>query len=152
MSNFVNIAKKDFESVIINFYNNEFHTTMIGGEYVYDFNISPDLVLRIYSSIDFKTKEGRKCGADAIRITMLWKGKPMLKKQRRVYRTLNWKKNLMARLDEVMDNFFENYRLSQFGDHLLTLRNGRFGEFWGCVDFKNGCRYTEPVKEKILRI
>jgi hypothetical protein len=146
-SNWISFSKGEFETVIENYAKTwQMETQIIGGEYVYDLKMFPNLCMRIYSSISPETGQCKPLGADAIRIVMVWKGKPVMKKQSRVYRTTNWRFNLVKRMGEVMKNFEEIYTPAKFGAHLLIEKNGRLGRFMGCIDYKNGCRYTEAIK------
>jgi hypothetical protein len=70
-------------------------------EYVFDFPLTsrPGVVIRVYTSIDKRTAEARRCGGDAIRVCAVnTRTNRGLVKSRRVHRTQGWRDNLKSRV------------------------------------------------------
>lgn len=96
--------------------------------------------IRVYSSIEGGVS--RDVGEDAIRVEV-WErnedGTPVrLGGAKRVNRTPNWRKNLAARIDTVLDKFVEAPMCDKCGSP-MALREPKRGQKWkpfyGCSDF-----------------
>ena len=99
----------------------------------------PAVTLRIYTTID-TGKGGRPCGADAIRLVLVTKDshgdiKPIGQSQK-VYRIETWRQNLLKKINSW--NEFFGPPCPKCNHHTIR-RNGKWGEFWGCVNFPD-CR------------
>lgn len=60
----------------------------------------PNIVVRIYSTVDERTGYSRSSGSDAIRTILKQKEGKVLKKYSRVNRTRNWRANLLKRYED----------------------------------------------------
>ena len=116
-------------------------------EYVFDLPVTKDTVLRIFSSIDVRSKISRNYGEDAIRLILIntnfnvpiFKGKKTLRME-------NWKDNLIKKINHILDNpkFFD--RMCPACGNPLVVRMGSSGEFFGCSKYPD-CRFTNPYVE-----
>ena len=82
------------------------HEALWGHEHQYDYtHADTGLTVRMFSTIDKRDGAGRRSGGDAIRLILLRPdGKPMRgSKFTRVHRVKNWRKNLLARIDYIME-------------------------------------------------
>jgi hypothetical protein len=113
------------------------------GKRVDNFLDSPEpLTLRVYTSVDSRTGRLRDKGSDAIRVALFAKGRDgravMVGAQKRVNRVQNWKNNLRSRLDQASEMVGPRCR----DGHLMALRNGSNGKFWGCSRYPK-CKNTK---------
>ena len=101
----------------------------------------PPMTLRVYTTVDTRTGNLREKGSDAIRVALfamgasnqvLWQEPKMVGAEKSVYRVQNWKENLRSRLDNAKKTLI-GPRCSN--GHLMTLRNGSNGKFWGCSEY-----------------
>lgn len=76
------------------------------GEYFYDLNVSDSKIfIRIWTSIK-KDGAGAGVGLDAIRPTLVTVGgKPLVRKQKIVKRTPNWRGNLQERIETLLEDY-----------------------------------------------
>lgn len=125
-------------------------------EYVFDLPATKDTVLRLFSSIDVRSKISRNYGEDAIRLVLIntnfdipiFKGKKTLRME-------NWRDNLIKKINHILDNpkFFD--RMCPSCTNPLVVRKGSSGEFWGCSKYPE-CRFTdayvEPARKESKRI
>jgi len=125
-------------------------------EYVFDIVATKNTVLRVFSSVDVRSKISREYGADAIRLVLInakfdvpiFKGKKTLRME-------NWRNHLIEKINHILDNpkFFD--RMCPACNNPLVIRIGRSGEFWGCSKYP-GCRYTdtyvEPARKQSERV
>ncbi len=105
------------------------------------------LSLRVYSSIWNGT--ARDKGSDAIRVELFkWdsdRDEPVhVGHGKRVHRIETWRKNLAKRINDVESML--GPACPSCGD-MMVLRNGSNGEFWGCSNYKKGCKGTRSCKE-----
>ena len=102
--------------------------------------------LRIYTAIN-PTGESREKGSDAIRLVLYSKVEGIPKpvgKQQRCLRVKNWRINLGKAIREVTSP--ESLPTCNECKSPMVLREGRNGEFWGCVMFHTtGCK-GKPVQ------
>jgi len=81
-------------------------------EYVFDWTLPrwPGIVVRVYTSISKGSGQGRRKGADAIRICAVDTelNKP-LRKFKRLHRVKNWRDNLKARLLEAVQSLRKDF-------------------------------------------
>jgi len=78
------------------------------GENIYDLFLTPDIGIRVWSSISEHGTSGADVGADAIRVQFynFKKQRPMLTgKAPIVKRTQGWKDNLKDRIEDIMEMF-----------------------------------------------
>ena len=116
-------------------------------EYIFDIESTKDTVLRLFSSIDVRSKVSRDYGADAIRLILIntnfnvpiFKGKKTLRME-------NWRDNLIKKINYILDNpkFFD--RMCPACGNPLVVRMGSSGEFFGCSKYPD-CRFTNPYVE-----
>jgi len=142
LDEFVDFIYKNYKKaeIIEPKYSNEFtfdiHTT------------SPNVVVRVYSSI-LKTRGiARGVGEDAIRVVLYNTDvkRPIAPKQKRVHRMSNWRIHLKSRIDNLVKNS-SNYNkfCPKCKSPLIVRTAGKTGnEFLGCSAFPN-CTYTENI-------
>ena len=100
MSSYVKITEQEMDSHLKS--SKGWVKEVCGYEYVYSFKVPsiPCIIIKVMSSINTGTGEGRNRGSDAIRVFAVRtdsQGKVIcgyIKKQR-VYRTTNWRTNLV---------------------------------------------------------
>jgi len=117
-------------------------------ERIYDYPFSTkggeDLMIRVYSSIDSRTRRSRESGEDAIRVVLMWKDGSEWKaigSSKRVHRIQTWRKNLKKRLSNWKDMI--EGRCGNCGAP-LSVRSGKHGKFLGCSRYGDtDCDYTE---------
>jgi uncharacterized protein YlaI len=97
--------------------------------------------IRVYTSIDKRTKITRAVGNDAIRVIVLDDKATIFYGEGRVNRTQNWKDNLTKRLN----NWSELIYYCPQCHNPLRKRAGKYGKFWGCSTYPL-CGYTESIK------
>jgi len=128
------------------------------GEYVYEHpmndDYAPDCKIRIYSTIA-KNGDGRKSGADAIRVVLVDpQGYPWCKAFKRVHRVKGWRLNVLRRYEPVLDEpwnyrWMEEYPCPKCYGGMMRCRYGKKGSFMGCSNYnpngEDSCRNTEPV-------
>ena len=106
--------------------------------------------LRVYSTIA-NDGASRGVGADAIRVVCVDpEGDVFLKPFKRVHRVVNWRRNLLSRIDPVFADP-SGYRWAEPMDcdrcgSVVKMRVGRNGPFMGCTAFPK-CRRAFPVPE-----
>jgi hypothetical protein len=77
------------------------------GEVYYDLNVSDEKIfIRVWTSIRPRSGSGAGVGQDAIRVTMITKGgKPLVKRQKIVKRTKNWRSAIQDRVDTLLEDY-----------------------------------------------
>ena len=125
-------------------------------EYIFDFPASPGSFIRVFSSVDIRSKVSRDIGKDAIRLVLMNKELDIpIAKGQKTLRMFNWKDHLSRKIKYFLDyvRYFE--RKCPTCGSILTIRKGTSGSFWGCSEYPK-CRYTanynEPGKNPIQRI
>lgn len=115
-------------------------------EYVYDrpFNTLPNVVIRVYTSID--SLLSREIGKDAIRIVLFDKkaNKAIGKADTKTYRIVGWQDRLISKIKDV---FFSVQYLKKCPccKSFLVERKGKNYHFHGCSSFPL-CNYKENIK------
>jgi hypothetical protein len=92
---------------------------------------SHNISMRVYTGIN-PSGESRGCGQDAIRVQLfiMYEGAPaFVGKAQRVLRIETWATNLQKAIDKWEDN----YKVCPACGWPMVIRNGKNGEFWGCV-------------------
>lgn len=125
-------------------------------EYVFNIVASPGSFIRLYSSVDIRSKVSRDIGKDAIRLVLINKelNLPITKGQKTL-RMLNWKNHLSHKIKYLLEyvKYFE--RKCPECDSPLVVRKGMDTLFWDCSSYP-ACRYTakynEPGKNPVQRI
>jgi hypothetical protein len=80
------------------------------GEYYYDLNLSPNVAIRVWSSIQQGRAMGASVGTDAIRVQLMGVGskRPLLTGSAPIVkRTQGWKNSLQNRLEEATEMYEE---------------------------------------------
>ena len=73
-------------------------------EYVYEIQTAyPEIVIKIYSTMDVRSNVSRTIGTDAIRTVALYKNKQLFYKATKTLRLKTWQDNLEAKLRKIMD-------------------------------------------------
>lgn len=105
-----------------------------------------DLELRVFSSIDKRTGEGRPKGQDAIRTT-IWSlewDRP-IGGRTRTHRIKTWRNNLKKKIDSLLHDWRgEVTRCGECGNWMVV-REGRYGEFLGCLGYPE-CDNTKEIE------
>lgn len=103
--------------------------------------------IRVYSSIE--GSEARPCGEDAIRVsayTMIQGEIVQIGSTHKVLRIKTWAKNLESAIAAVV----EDWKACPACNHPMVLRNGAYGEFWGCSAFKiTGCNGKNSPNQQV---
>lgn len=129
-------------------------------EYIFDreFNDTDsgnEFVLRVYSSIDQRSDEGREKGKDAIRAVLLYqhpdkeeKHWSPLFKEKRTHRTPGWDRRLTEKIESLLDKFSEIKYCPRCGRVMVVRKNKSEGNlFYGCTGWRPEdalCKNTEP--------
>lgn len=151
MAQFITINRKEMESFLTDLGFQEIpdlpHTT----ELVMGKIIAPSLCLRVYTSVVGETT--RANGKDAIRCAVFHRSKitgtvTHLAGEKRVHRVVNWRKNLASRI-ETMESRLPDLVFCPQCAEIMQIRENRSNgnKFWGCTDYRNGCRGTRPYTE-----
>ena len=124
-------------------------------EYVFDIKASPGSFIRLYSSVDIRSKVSRDIGKDAIRLILMNKELDIpIAKGQKTLRMFNWKDHLSKKIKYLLEyvRYFE--RKCPTCGSPLTIRKGMSGSFWGCSEYPK-CKYTanynEPGKNPVQR-
>lgn len=131
-------------------------------EYVYeapiaDYAIDPDgdLKARVYSSVSTTNDEGRGCGRDSIKQTIVLypndgshplpvHREPRTHRIRTETDATRWMENLKGKLYNIVEVANSgDLKHCRECDHLLCIRDGKHGKFWGCTAYPE-CTHTEP--------
>lgn len=116
------------------FYNDPKAQEYVFQKYLKEKNI--EYTLRVYTSISKYNDDSRTVGTDAIRLVVLGDNKYF--GEGRVNRTQNWRDNLTARINK----WNQVYTVCPQCGHALRPKQGKYGEFMGCVTFP-ACGYTQ---------
>lgn len=147
MTTFVRISKAEFDEALSPF--GILGEGVAGGELTYDIGTGVnDVVVRIYSSISLLDGVTRKKGADAIRVVLLdlVAGKPF-GKDVRTHRTDGWDRRLRVKVEGLLSRVKEESPIwCRSCGSMMVKREGRHGEFYGCVSFPK-CRQTVSVRD-----
>lgn len=154
---YVKILRDEFEEFLYDqspYYWQEVNTD--SGELVYETDefmiMYPDISLRIFSTIDKGTDEGREKGDDAIR-TVIWsKEKDVpIGGRKSTYRIKTWKKNLLRKIKSLSDEWHDYVEECPNCDGWLVERQGNKSSFLGCINWEkdgSGCDYTRPLEHE----
>ena len=104
--------------------------------------------IRIFSSVDRRTKKTREIGSDAIRVTLydLKKDRPV-KAERRVNRTVNAFSNMKERARELWKYVADGEHICPKCESLLVKRTAKRSkkDFMGCSSYP-GCTHTQNIQ------
>lgn len=116
-------------------------------EYVFDVPAGKNTILRIFSSIDIRSKISRNYGADAIRLLLINKefDIPVTKSQKTL-RMENWRDHLSRKINYLLDYIEYFDRTCPLCNSPMFVRKGMAGEFWGCSKYPE-CNYTNDYNE-----
>lgn len=111
------------------------------------------ITLRIFSTIDDRDGISRDKGADAMR-TVIWNRhieKPVGGRTKTL-RIKTWKKNLRDKIESLIDESDDYVRFCPDCEDrgvtgFLIKKSGKYGEFYGCNNYDNGCKYTEQIDD-----
>jgi hypothetical protein len=104
-------------------------------EYVYEIQtIFPEIVIKVYSTIDVRTNCSRNIGADAIRTLAYYRDKQLFHKATKTLRLKTWQNNLENKIKEIVSKI-EAVPVCPICGALMIERNGRNGLFWGCSKY-----------------
>lgn len=114
--------------------------------YARDFNIQPDVQLRVYSTIDKRTGKARDKGDDAIR-TVIWSKKDghPIAGETKTLRIETWKSNLAPKINDLIDEGSKFVERCECGS-LMQKRDGEYGEFYGCIKYP-ACKNTKQPEQ-----
>jgi hypothetical protein len=111
-------------------------------------NISDDVTILIFSTIDTRTGKARDKGQDAIRC-VLWDTelqKP-IGGRKKTLRIESWRSNLGPKVENLVEETNEYLRhCPECQTGWLVKREGQYGEFLGCVRYPD-CNHTEQIDE-----
>lgn len=103
------------------------------------------VVLTCFSTIDRRTGKARSKGSDAIRLVAWSKhvDRPIHGREKTL-RIETWCKNLTEKVEWYFYNTNEVITICEECGGVMILRDGRFGEFYGCSNYPR-CDHTEDV-------
>lgn len=124
-------------------------------EYVFDIPASLGTVIRVFSSVDVRSKVSRDRGTDAIRLVLINKELDVpIVKGKKTLRTYNWESILSKKIRHFLEHIRHYERNCPKCHSPLAVRKGKKGEFWGCTAFPK-CKYTtnynEPGKDPVKK-
>jgi hypothetical protein len=143
---YVEISKEEFEKALEPYKAQE-ETHYSHTEFEYRIEVRQYVFIRVYSSISVMTGWARSLGKDAIRLMLmneqqLGKEWPIMK-EKRTHRTNGWQARMLEKIEELKTEGMI-VRLCPNDHSALKLRQGPYGEFYGCPMYPN-CRYTEHL-------
>lgn len=108
-------------------------------EIVYGKIVAKNVCLRVYTSVAYGVS--RECGQDAIRVCLVYRKKDGtivgIGRETRVNRIGTWKQNLQKRLDKHTQLMTDPCPIC---GEPTKQREGKYGVFDGCINFKEGCK------------
>jgi len=140
---YVEIFWKEFENAL----PNDFKQVRLSGvdELVYEKILDDRFSLRVFSSILRVTNLSRDCGKDAIRSVIVdRKSSEPVMGRKRTNRTPGWDKRMRDKIQSLETQFKEGLRWCSRCGSIMYLRDGKYGEFFGCSRYPE-CDYTEKV-------
>lgn len=161
---FVRFTKSEFEDFIKNNFPGSivvsspiYNIVPSSSEYIYDIPTKyPDLIIRVYSSVEFSTNLSRDYGSDALRVILLNKklGKAISSPEKsHIKRMKNWRIYLKEAILELKNNInFYNRTCPKCKSPLALRISKTKKEFFGCTNYPD-CTYTEsltPSKPEII--
>lgn len=158
MMAYTKITLKEFLEFLENGYYNykEVKPSKDTKEFVYEIPASENINLRLFSSIDTRSKTSRDYGKDAIRLVLINTefDFPITKAQKTL-RMDNWRDHLSKKINYLLDYIKYFDRKCPLCDMPLAVRKGMSGEFWSCTRYPE-CDYTdkyyEPKNNPIQRV
>lgn len=150
--NYISFTKEQFESALKNIISFEEYKTP-HNELVYSISTKLSTVkLIVYSSISKTSSKARKSGKDAIRLVLIDKvsDKPCGEKEGRINRVGESFDSIMERLKKrIYDIINEiNLTLCPSCKSVMTLREGKFGKFYGCLSYPK-CKTIVNINGKV---
>lgn len=142
MPSYVQPTKAEFEAVLEGYKQMKLPGTV---ELVYGKRVDVGdrkLSIRVYTSLN-PDGLGRDVGKDAIKVCLyaMWNDKPVrCGTQQRVNRTKDWQVRLLERIK----NLTPGPECPTCGAPMV-IRKGANGKFWGCTEYKQGCRGTRNI-------
>ncbi len=135
----INANEYVFERVVKNENADDFMKALKGDNFRYS--------IRIFSSLDRKTKRTREIGSDAIRVTLfdLKQDRPV-KAERRVNRTVNAFRNMKERAQELWKYVADGNHVCPKCESLLVKRTAKRTKknFLGCSNYPK-CTHTQNL-------
>tara|TARA_R100000008_G_C3559081_1_gene155004 strand:+ start:526 stop:1041 length:516 start_codon:yes stop_codon:yes gene_type:complete len=135
----INANEYVFERVIKHENPEDFMKALKGDDFRYS--------IRIFSSVDRRTKKTREIGSDAIRVTLydLKKDRPV-KAERRVNRTVNAFSNMKERARELWKYVADGEHICPKCESLLVKRTAKRSkkDFMGCSSYP-ACTHTQNI-------
>ena len=137
------------------------HNPLNGFEVQYDLMHDNGLRIRLFSTIDVRSDAGRGKGSDAMRLILIAPDESIIRgaKFTRIHRVKNWRKNLMARYNEILDSMDSDvisycppFDCAKCTGTIRTLLAKGFKEsgistFMGCSGYQtNNCRNSHTVE------
>ncbi len=146
---FVTFSKSDFDEFMAKHYPNSSLSppSLDTMEYIYLIPTTiPNIIVKVFSSIDIRTNTSREYGSDALRV-ILYNTKinrPISHPRKsHIKRMKNWRLYLKSAITESKNKVeFYNRTCPKCGNPLVH-RISKRGEFFGCSSYPQ-CIYTEP--------
>jgi len=145
------------------------HNPLNGFEVQYDLMHENGLRIRLFSTIDVRSDAGRGKGSDAMRLILIAPDDSIIRgaKFTRIHRVKNWRKNLMARYNQILDamdseaiSYCPSFDCPKCTGTMRTLlsrkqNNGQptIDSFMGCDGYNGAgyetknCRNSHSIKE-----
>tara|TARA_R110000822_G_scaffold197781_4_gene335833 strand:- start:15637 stop:16152 length:516 start_codon:yes stop_codon:yes gene_type:complete len=138
------------------------HNPLNGFEVQYDLMHKNGLRIRLFSTIDVRSDAGRRKGSDAMRLILIAPDDSIIRgaKFTRIHRVKNWRKNLMARYNQILDamdseaiSYCPSFDCPKCPGTIRTLLAKQISTFMGCSGYQtNNCRNSYNVEDgRMLR-
>ncbi|MBD3408227.1 MAG: hypothetical protein GF411_19045 [Candidatus Lokiarchaeota archaeon] len=135
---YVDITQREFEKALDKYEWKRIEPWGVE-EAVYRIEAGHGFSVWIYSTISTDTGVSREKGTDAIRALLKYKGEKIVANAPKTLRTKNWKKNLYAKIDELMEMVTE-YKDPDGHPMVKRKRKDGKGIFYGCALYPK-CKY-----------
>lgn len=110
-------------------------TNSNSNEYIYTMTLNNGIQIIIYSSIHTKYDETRAVGLDAVRIIV--KSNSRVINKATCYRTVNCFDNIKKKITAFYKQYSNCKVCSTCNNGHLVQREGKYGIFYGCTNYKN---------------
>lgn len=132
---YVRITEDEMDAFLDDFAVYEKHVPADANEIAYDLPLPKDeLVLRVWSSIESGSGDGRGCGDDAIR-AVIWdvdEGVPIGGREKTL-RIETWRKNLLDKIEDLMRRWREfDHECPKCGARMVFRDGQGYDPFFGC--------------------
>lgn len=150
MTSYHSFSKEKFEEELPQGFKRK--TISSTKEYVYDFSLSENFVIRIHSSVDRRNDMSRKSGDDAIRVSLYHlSSDSIIGYDSRTHRILDengnprWPKNMRKKIEKLKSEWKDHiYDCPECDGYLRKIDVN--GGFFGCSNYPN-CEFSTGMDE-----